>query len=199
MKITGFAAIFTAVVLAGPVRGAQNEPPSKPMGSAGEGPIVGFQEEPDSFWVNSPKGRFQVVIEPSGRAARKAIHEARSKEFYGGKSIDAVQRDLASGNGLFKGGPAMSGASVIIGVAEDGTLVGANKQIGGSPSKMRLYAYGLNDEGTTRKVIISGGRRDKNTALFVRLLDANGAEKSWIVMTLDDTIVTGMDFQIQAR
>jgi len=200
MKISALALTLAAIALAAPLRAAQNDPPSSPVGPAGQGVIVGFQEEPDSFWVDAPTGRFQVVIEPSGRAARKTIHEARSREFYGGQRIEDAQRDLAAGVGLFgKGGPAKSGASVIIGIAADGMLVGANKQLGGSPAQMRIYAYELDNGGTTRKVILSGGKREGKTALFVRLLDVNGAEKSWIVMTHDDTITVGMDFQIQAR
>lgn len=201
MKILGLAVALTAVFTAQQTlaqRDAPNDPASRPIGSADHGAVMGFREEPDSFWVEASKGRFQVVIEPNGRAARKLIHGARSKDFYGGKSIDAVQRDLVNKTGLFDGSKLSSGASILIGITEAGNLVGANKMVG-APAQMRIYEYGLNDDGSTSKVVVSGGRRDNKPALFVRLLDASGTEKTWIILTVDDTIMTHMDFPVQSR
>lgn len=198
MKRLGLAVALTAVFLPAQRAFAQGEPPSRPVGSADHGAVMGFQEEPDSFWVEASKGRFQVVMEPSGRAARKLIHGARSKDFYGGKSIDAVQRDLVNRTGVFAGSKHSSGASILIGITESGNLVGANKLVG-APAQMRIYEYELNDDGSTSKVVVSGGRRDSKPALFVRLLDASGMEKSWIILTVDDTIITHMDFPVPSR
>lgn len=177
------AVIVTSFVLVQPVFAA--EPPSRPVGPAGQGAIVGFQEEPDTFEVSSPKGKFQVVIERSGRDARKVLHASRSKDMYGGKSLEAVQREFGGQGGT-------NGASVFIGFTDDGNLVGTLKDAGGNPRQVRFYAYGLNDEGTTRTVVMSGGRLDGEPALFVKLITSAGTETSRIVLTAMNTIVLSM-------
>jgi len=58
-------------------KGAKDSPDAKPGSASSNGPdsSAGYREEPDSFSVDAPKGRFQVVIEPGGRSARRAVLE----------------------------------------------------------------------------------------------------------------------------
>lgn len=185
-------AVFAVLAVTQPLFAGQPEPTARPVGPAGKGLVAGFVEEPASFWVDSANGRFQVVIEPGGRAARKLIHDKRSKDFFGGKSLKAIQAEMnAKPNATPKN-------SVFIGIAEDGDLVGANKRFGNqggdSIDSYRNYAYPLNDNGETRKVILSGGSRDNEPALFVRLHDSSGKERVWMILTAIDTVIVGMDF-----
>lgn len=159
------------------------EPESKPVAGGSGGRVAGFKEEPDSFWVESAKGRYQVQIETSAREARRQIHAARGA-LYGkfGQSLEQAQAELNKSG-------AQAGVSVYLGIADNGDLVGAHKSTGGPPKSFRYYVYTLNDDGTTKRVVLSGGRRDGEPAVFVKLYTSSGGEKGEIVVTDTDSII----------
>lgn len=197
-KIIGCFAVI-AIIFAGaaalPAKakdGAQDKPGAAAHNAplAGMGPGLGFKEEPDSFTVNAPKGKFQVVIDPSGRAMRKAIHQARSKRFYAGKSVSQAQAEMEQ-NETSQGAKLEPLASAFIGITQDGHLVGAEKPTGGEFDPYQLWSYDLNEKGDTARVILTGGKIDKTPALIVRVVDTAGQEKSWVMLTADSTVWAG--------
>jgi len=176
--------IFTALAFTQPLFAGQSDP------ALGQGLVTGFKEEPNSFWVDSAQGRFQVVIERSGREARTLIHQERSV-INGGKSLEAIQAEMN------RSPSAHPKYSIFIGITEDGMLIGATKKIpnpsGGAVSAHRNYIYPLNEDGQTKRVILSGGRIGDEPALFVKMITSSGTDKSWIVLTALDAVVVKME------
>ena len=154
----------------------------------GDAPALaaGFREEPDSYYIDAPKGRFQVVMEQNGRDTRQAVLQERLKKFYPGKSIAEAQALVTKDD---KSGL----ASFYIGILKSGDLVGAYKATGSQYQPYQIWSYPLNDKGETSKVTISGGKMDSKPAVVVHIVGASGVEQNMVILSAENTVSVGWE------
>lgn len=187
---------LTALLLGASGARAQPKEPTSKMVGGRSGPITGFVEEKNTFTAVTPKGKFEVVVEPSAREARKLIHAQRSKELHGGKDLAVEQKEM---NARIKKntGAYDNYASVYIGITSDGVLVGANKFKGPGKNDHTVNTFALDGGGKTKRVVMSGGTRNKQPAVFVRISEDGDTDKIWMVLTYVDTLTMKMDFEVR--
>lgn len=119
--------------------------------------------------VETARGAVTLQVEPLGEEAVRALHAARASRLFGG-DMRQLEREDAQWHARDVN------SSLMLSINRLGWLTGQVRLTGNAYQPWQIWGTDLNDDGRTRRVVITSGARDGARGVCARFLDSRGAE-----------------------